>query len=194
MASFAVRWQGVVSVGLVLRRGVIVVVRGVIVVIQCGHCRMWVGHHRPGGRLFHIAFAGGAWSSFVGAGSSFVGPIVVDVGCRSVVVGPHSPLMVWCPRGRSSVVWAVAVRGWVMVVVDGGWCLQAVVVHGWVVFVVCGQSSSLCGWSSFMGGWSFLGGRDCCSWVGDGGRRWWCCCSSLWGPAVTGVLRPESSC
>jgi len=73
-----------------------------------------------------------------------VGPVVVDVGCR-LVVGPRSPLTVWRPHGRSSVVWAVTVRGWVMVVVDGGWCLQAVVVRGWAVFVVHGQSSSLCG-------------------------------------------------
>jgi len=147
---------------------------------------MWAGRHRPGGRSFHIAFAGGARSLFVGARSLFVGPVVVDVGCRSVVVGPRSPLTAWCPCGRSSVVWVVAVRGWVMVIVDGGWCLWAVVVRG--------QSSSLCGQSSFVGGWSFLGGRDRRSWVGDGGRQWWCCRSSSWGPAVTGVHHPESSC
>ena len=114
----------------------------------------------------------------VGAGSSFVGPIVVDVGCRSVVVGPCLPLMAWHPRGHSSVVWAVTVRGWVMVVVDSGWCLQAVLVCGWVVLVVRGQSLSLCGQSSFVGGWSFLGGGDRRSWVGDGGHWWWCCRSS----------------
>jgi len=74
-----------------------------------------------------------------------------------------------------------------MVVVDGGWCLQAVVVRGWVVFIVRGQLL-------FVGGWSFLGGRDRCSWVGDGGHQWWCCRSLSWGPAVTGVRRLESSC
>jgi len=156
---------------------------GVVIVIRHGHCRTWAGRHRPGGRLF----CGGAQSSFVG-------PVVVDVGCHLVVVGPHSLLMVWRPRGHSSVVWAVPVRGWVMVVVDGGWCLQAVVVRSWVVFIIRGQSSSLCGRSSFMGGWSFLGGGDRRSGVGDGGHQWWCCRSSSWGPAVMGVRRPESSC
>ena len=111
VASFAVRWQGVVSVSVVLRQGVIIIVRGVVIVIRCGHHRTWVGRHRRGGRSFCIAFAGGAQSSFVGAGSSFVGPVVVDVGCHLVV-------------------WVVAVRGWVMVIVDGGWCLQVVVVRG----------------------------------------------------------------
>jgi len=130
----------------------------------------------------------------VGAGLSFVAPVVVDVGCHSVVVGPRLPLTAWRPHGRSSVVWAVAVHGWVMVIIDGGWCLRAVVVRGWVVFVVPGQSSSLCGQSSFVGGWSFLGGGDCRSWVGDGGHQWWCCRSSSWGPVVMGIRRPESSC
>jgi len=108
-------------------------------------------------------------------------PVVVDVGCRSVVVGPRLPLTAWHPHGRSWVVWAVAVRGWVMVIGDGGWCLRVVVVRGWAVFVIRGQLSSLCGWSLFMGGWLFLGGRDRCSWVGDGGRQWWCCRSLSWG-------------
>jgi len=191
---FAVRRQGVISVSVVLRRGVIVVIRGVIVVIWCGHHCTWVGRHRPGGGSFGVAFAGGARSSFVGTRSSFVNPVVVDVGCHSVVVGPRSPLTAWRPCGHLSVVWVVAVRGWVMVVVDGGWCLQAIIVHGWAVFVICGQSSSHCGQSSFVGGWSFLGGRDRRSWVGDGGHRWWCCRSSSWGPAVMGVRHPESSC
>jgi len=132
---------------------------------------MWVGHHRLGGRSFHIMFVGGAQLLFVGARLLFVGPVVVDVGCCSVVVGPCLLLTAWRPRGRSLVVWAVAIRGWVMVIIDGGWCLQAVVVCGWAVFIVHGQSSSLCGWLSFVGGWSFLGGRDRHLWVGDGGCR-----------------------
>jgi len=110
--------------------------------------------------LFRIAFAGGTWLSFVGTGSSFVGPIVVDVGCHLVVVGPRSPLTVWRPHGHSSVVWVVTICWWVMVVIDGGWCLQVVIIRGWVVFVIHGQLSSLCGWSSFVGGRSFLGGGD----------------------------------
>ena len=143
MASFTVRRQGVISVGIVLRRGVIIVIRGVVVVIQHGHHRTWAGHHHPGGRSFRVTFAGGARSSFVG-------PVVVDVGCRLVVVGPRSPLMAWHPHGHSSVVWVVAIHGWVMVIVDGGWCLWAVVVCGWAAVVVP------CGWSSFVGGgwWS----------------------------------------
>jgi len=114
-------------------------------------------------------------------------PIVVDVGCRSVVVGPRLPLTAWHPHGRSWVVWAVAVRGWVMV---GGVC-------GWLLSVG-GQFSSSGGSCR-----PFVGGRcswvDGCSWVAEIIVRGWGMVVASGGVVVhcrgvMGVCHPESSC
>ena len=210
VALFAVRQQGVISVSVVLQRGVMVVIQGVIVIIRCGHRRTWAGHHCLGGRLFHVTFAGGTQSSFVGARSSFVGPVVVDVGCRSVVVGPQSPLMVWHPRGHLSVVGGVCRQSLSMggqfsssmgshhpfvgghcSWVDGHSWVVEIVVHGWGMVVISG--GVVIRHRGALRSWAFIVQKAAVDVERPDGHAmsavwWWCCLLGTIAVAVSIVV------